>query len=383
MYWKMTLDLFQSDDDRKVLRSNVGNAKILGTVLVLVGIVGIVMLTKVDDLVPYIKTVLGKESHSVIDQYGYIILMIVSVSIVFSFLKSGLIYLLAMRKLTIDRKQKNIVLVERKIWTKTQVHSIDDFDKVMLEKKIVSDGDSSITYYPVKLTKEHENLWIEEQEKDYLKARFIAYNLAEFLHMPVMDCSTETSILREPEYLRENLLERLKRTGEKRDISPVADSKITQQTMSRKLILTLPFATSRFFGILIFILVAFFALPILGFLTSLGSVEDLLVAIPGLLLFLVIIRGCFWFWHVGRFEEQIHVSPNTLEIHLPEKFIPFACGRSQKRIEIMPVKEIKELILAEESIVVISDKIFVDFAGTISTEERQWLVAMIENTISN
>lgn len=377
----MTLDPFESNDHRKVMRSSLEKSKIIGLFLTSFGIIGIALLPKVSNLIPHLKSLFTKEDHAAIDQYGYIILLVISIFIVFELIKNGLIYILAMRTVIIDNKEKSITLVERKIIKKTKIYPIENFNQVMLDKKVVKSSDSSIVYYPVKLlTGDGESVFIEEDEQDYLKARFLASRLGQFLHLQVADYGTETQIIREPENIQETLYERLQRTGEKREIREVADPQVIQEVVGKKLILTFPSGVSRFFGVLVFVLTVLFALPLVPLLTP-TSVEDMLVNIPVLIFFLIVIRGCFWIGYMGNFKQQVHISPDVLEVHSHQSFIPFAINRSKRKIDEIPKKELRELIIAQNSVVIISDKVFVDVAGNLRKEEQEWVMAVIENAV--
>ncbi len=123
---------------------------------------------------------------------------------------------------------------------------LDGYSQVCLVKDIRRSNKSSTTVYPVRLEGSADDRLDIDSELDYLKSRRLAEALAKVLHWPLTDSTSGEDVIREADRLDESLRERMRRLGERVEVSPRPHSMRSQaQVTSSEVIVEIPGMSSK------------------------------------------------------------------------------------------------------------------------------------------
>ncbi len=97
---------------------------------------------------------------------------------------------------------------------------LNGYSRVLLVKEVRRGQKSSTTIFPVSLEGERDEALRVENCSEYLEARRLAEAVARALHRPLTDSTSGEEVVREPDRLDEPLRERMRRLGDRVEVSP-------------------------------------------------------------------------------------------------------------------------------------------------------------------
>ncbi len=285
-----------------------------------------------------------------------------------------------------------------------KTHRIEDIQQVTLTKEVRRSDRSSYTVYPVRLLGDGIKLEIGETQR-YEKSRRLAEQLAEFLSLPLADSSSGEVVIREPEDLNTPLRERLVREGEEPLPEPPAhlESRILRRGNAVRI--EIPPARGGIGSLLskiIFIFSTFFTLVFLGIIGSTiyqwGKTNPHIFWIVGGVAVAFIIGDILI---LRKFLPLFGAAPTRITVTPEELRVEHKVGLAGLTTEVIPAGELEELILPKADpakalevpemlaglvaapIIARSDRKTIQFAGRLSQEEKEFLVAVIKHTLAS
>ncbi len=119
--------------------------------------------------------------------------------------------------------------------------SLEGYSTVVLVKEVHRGKNSSTTFFPVRLESSTAEPLKVDTCTDYLKARRLAEAVARVLHLALTDATSGEAVVREPDQLDESLRDRMRRLGERVEISPQPHTMRSQaQVTSSEVVLEIP-----------------------------------------------------------------------------------------------------------------------------------------------
>ena len=282
---------------------------------------------------------------------------------------------------------------------KTNLYNLADIQQVSISKKIRRSKNSSYTVYPVCLKGATVQIDIEEPQA-YGEARRCAENLAKFTGLPLADSTSGQEVIRDPDRLDESIREKVRRTGAREIPSAPANMKTSYSIDGQEIQLDIPpsgWHPIFFIPILLGLGIAAF----IYFSAVHGLLHDSKAPLPfklfgGLFIILPLIGVVMPALKLATRRYTVLVSPQKLTLESR-----WALGKS---IQTMAAEEIEELqlsqgplpeeaketpvpkilfeIMGSGNILVRSDKTTLTFGKGLDRQELEWLLALIENTIS-
>ncbi|MFP4476848.1 MAG: hypothetical protein ACLFOY_14915 [Desulfatibacillaceae bacterium] len=275
---------------------------------------------------------------------------------------------------------------------KTTSHDLGDFDRVELTRRVSKSSSSSgrTTYYPVALAGAGGRETIREPE-NYMKARSLAESLGGILSLDVHDDAHGEKMVREAEHLDESLAQRMARTGETPDVpTQPAGMRSRMRREGRTLLVAVPPVG--------FTLIHKAALGILAAIVAVSVVGGGLFFIVISLVFAgIAIRDALQSWEIRADRDSLVVTskgllPKTVTIpadELEELFLAKGSAHSPEQM-----KDVQELdgrvrdfvesairVFGRNTIVARSDTASVEIRTPLSTEECEYLVAMLKTQL--
>ncbi len=350
-------------------------------------------------IVPFLKT--QGDVGWPISLFGFVFF---AVGLCISFGRSGIV---------IDKKMKSVTSWWGLIFPiQSKLHELYNFKNVAITKEIRRSKNSTYTVYPVRMTGE-DTLSFGENTS-YETSRKLAEEIAKFLLLPLSDASSGTEIIRDPDKLDESVRDKILRTGEVKEIPPTPkNSKLLYDREGDEIRLEIPpVGWHPLFYIPIFIAGVFSCILYFVFLRQVFFEVDTPTFFKVFLGIFVIAPFGLVFGAIYRFASKrtmVHVSPKTLQVTEAWTF-----GKQVKEI---PVKEMEELriisalananvkdtldaassspnkndtkdiqnvvsFFGSSAILARSDSVTIQFGSGLSSEEIQWVHAVIENTIA-
>jgi len=283
------------------------------------------------------------------------------------------------------RKRFSVLVV-----IKETAGSLDEFDKVVVSRRVRRHDRKTYTDYPVQLEGPAKTLDLATPD-GVENARRDAEQVAKALRLPLADRTGPDDIVREADRLDESLRQRRHRTGEgPGELPPPPEGMKTQFRIDGKeVVLEIPPAgfTSEALGYLISWAILAPGLAIVLFRPfrelagGADSVEPILVL---LLVFLSICAGVGILLRSLRRSYTVRVSPERL--HLTTRGVLFS------KVSEIPADELEELHItkpensdktAEKTqIEARSDRTTVRFGLHLSPEEKEWVKTVLEHMLT-
>ncbi len=224
--------------------------------------------------------------------------------------------------------------------------SLENVSVVSLTKEVRRRKNSSVTVFPVKLTREGgEELQIF-QGKDYVLSRRIAESVAKAIYRPMKDSSSGEVVLRQADHLDENLRERVRRMDWSVEVKPrplEMRSRVEEKSGGIVIFLPgLPLGIRIAINVLVLLIAGAVAFFFFG--ASVFSAEGLA---PAESVLVKVFPALFVLIPLALVLNRIRLFARPVEIRADGSRLEFREGRMRKEI---PADELEELNLAGRDI---------------------------------
>ncbi len=315
----------------------------------------------------------------------------------------GLALVFGRRGCRMDKKRRTIQCWSSLIVPlKRKLHRFEDFSAVTVTREVRRSDKSSYTVYPVRLVGEsNTKLDLREYQK-YPESRALAEEVAKFLELPFADSSAGAEVVRAPDELDLSLKDRVRRSGASQPLPeppPGLRTRILRKDKSVRL--EIPAGDNPLGRLLPLLLIPVCLAGLIIMLAALnmflkdrGAFGVLALVLP--LVFFVCFMLVLWRKGLpGLSNAPTRVTVTDRELRVEKR--GFGSGT---RVDTIPADELEELLVApmpqtdlekvptllaglvQAPIIARSDTKTIQFGGHLSGDEKEFLVAVIRNALS-
>ncbi len=197
---------------------------------------------------------------------------------------------------------------------------LDGYSWVVLVKEVRKGKNSSTTLFSVRLEGDHAPVLQVDTCTDSLEARRLAEAVAKVMRLPLTDSTSGEAVIREPDHLDESLRDRMRRLGERVEMSPQPPTMRSQiQVTSSEVVAELPGMSNKarlIMNVVVIVFVLGIGFGFFGAQPTTGTDALWTENLPLLLIaaFFVVIPLLVVLGKLGRFNQAARVTANRITL---------------------------------------------------------------------